>query len=234
MDQVQNDAICCCDLVKNYGSKEKQVKAIRNLSMQVASGTFASIIGKSGSGKSTLLYLLSGLLMPDQGKVWLLGKELGGMSPAEMERFRRRKIGFVFQNYQLLPELTVYENIILPKILDGTPVDEAWAEEIMETLGLRTLCSRYPQQLSGGQQQLAAIGRAFIHRPEIIFADEPTGNLDSRTGEEVLDLLLTVRRLYGPTILLVTHNLDLARSADKLFHLEDGCLLPLEESRNNE
>lgn len=234
MDEIRKYAIQCENIMKTYKNKQIQIQAIRNISMKIVAGNFVSIIGKSGSGKSTLLYLLSGLLPLDGGLVWLLGEKLNDMPLRTIEQFRRQKLGFVFQNYQLLPELTVYENIVLPKILDETSVDTDWAAEIIDTLGIKELLSRYPQQLSGGQQQLVAIGRAFIHQPEIIFADEPTGNLDNRTGEEVLNLLLMMRRLYRPTILLVTHNLNLARSADEIFHLEDGCLLPLEGRRNYE
>ncbi len=217
--------IVCRNLKKTYGNRQRKNEVIHGISLELEKGTFYSMIGKSGSGKTTLLYLLSGLLKADGGEILLEGKNLEQMTEAELERIRRKKIGFVFQDYQLLPELTVRENILLPQILDGQDLDEEWSSQILEKLGLTSLADRFPDELSGGEQQRTAIGRAIVNRPDILFADEPTGNLDNKTSEEVLDFLLSVHREYRPAILLVTHDLDLARSAEVVLHIADGRLL---------
>lgn len=214
--------IRCDQLSKTFGTGAGAVEAVRGVTASFCSGTFYSIIGKSGSGKSTLLNMLSGLLEPTSGKVYYDGVEISKLSRRETEKVRRTQVGFIFQDYQLLPELTVKENIILPQILNDSPVDEVWCNTILERLEITDIAHKYPQELSGGQQQRVAIGRAIIHRPPFIFADEPTGNLDRKTREAVLGLLLEIRSLYDPMILLVTHDLDIARSADTILYIEDG------------
>lgn len=214
--------LTCSNLKKSYGNDSLKTEIIHGIQLELKKGIFYSIIGKSGCGKTTLLYLLSGLLKPDEGQVWLDGKNLEQIKEEEMEDIRRNKIGFVFQDYQLLPELTVKENILLPQILDNRIPQEEWINQILEKLGLSILADKFPYELSGGEQQRTAIGRAIVNRPDIIFADEPTGNLDNKTSEEVLDFLLSVHKEYHPAILMVTHDLDLARSAEVVFHMEDG------------
>lgn len=214
--------IRCELLTKTFGTGASAVTAVREVTASFHAGTFYSIIGKSGSGKSTLLHMLSGILKPTAGKIWYDGVELGTLPQRESEKLRRTQVGFIFQDYQLLPELTVKENILLPLILNDSPIDEAWCETILERLEITDIAHKYPQELSGGQQQRVAIGRAMIHRPPFIFADEPTGNLDRKTRESVLKLLLEIRTLYDPMILLVTHDLDIARSADTILYIEDG------------
>lgn len=214
--------LTCSNLKKSYGNDSRKTEIIHGIALELKKGIFYSIIGKSGCGKTTLLYLVSGLLKPDEGEVWLDGKNLAQRKEEELEEIRRNKIGFVFQDYQLLPELTVKENILLPQILDNRIPQEEWTNQILKNLGLYSLADKFPYELSGGEQQRTAIGRAIVNRPDIIFADEPTGNLDNRTSEEVLDFLLSVHREYHPTILMVTHDLDLARSAEAVFHMEDG------------
>lgn len=217
-------ALRCERLTKVFGSGHSRTVAVREVSQNFEQGKLYSIIGKSGSGKSTLLYLLSGLMKADDGWVEIGGRKLDRYSESQLAALRRKQMGFVFQDYQLLPELTAKENILLPQVLDGQHPDENWCHHVMEQLELTGMADKFPGQLSGGEQQRVAIGRAAINRPAILFADEPTGNLDKKTGEAVLDFLLAVQALYQPTILLVTHDLDVARCADQLLRMEDGRL----------
>ncbi len=218
-------AIRCENLGKTYGTGKQAVHAVNGITAQFEPGTFYSIIGRSGSGKSTFLYLLSGILMPDQGEVYYGKYALSKMKQRQLERYRRRHTGFIFQDYRLLEELTVKENILLPAVLDGKEADLNWCEAVMESLDIRDIANKFPHELSGGQQQRTAIGRAIMNKPACLFADEPTGNLDKKTGEAVLDFLLRIRELYRPMILLVTHDLDIARSADVMLQIEDGRLV---------
>lgn len=216
--------IRCEDLYKAFGQGRAKTKAIQGITASFSTGHFYSIIGTSGSGKSTFLHLLSGFLFPDSGSIYYGNILINSLTRKEMESIRRKHIGFVFQDYQLLPELSVRENIMLPLIFNHIPVDDEWCNTILDKLGIFNIASKYPRELSGGEQQRVAIGRAMIHQPPFIFADEPTGNLDKKTSESVLNLLLDMRKLYDPMILLVTHDLDIARSADKIIYIEDGRL----------
>ena len=209
---------------KYYGNSGNITKAIKDISFSVEAGEFLGIMGASGSGKTTLLHLLAGMEKPDSGTVWLNGVELSQLTEVSLARLRRRHMGFVFQDYQLLPELTVEENICLPFLLDKKEIDFDWLKILLEALSLTELQNRYPTELSGGEQQRTAVARAISQRPSILFADEPTGNLDKKTSEELLDFLLKLHRKYDLTILLVTHDLDIARCGDKILLLEDGCL----------
>ena len=190
--------------------------------MEIEAGEFAAIVGSSGSGKTTLLNMLGALDRPDSGTVTIDGSELTAMSEEERTVFRRRKIGFVFQNYNLVPILSVYENIVLPLELDGQPPQADWISQVIDALGLTEKADAMPNTLSGGQQQRVAIARALAARPSLLLADEPTGNLDSKTGQDVMRLMLETSRQYQQTILLITHNDQIARMADRVFHLEDG------------
>ncbi|MGM9942446.1 MAG: ABC transporter ATP-binding protein [Bulleidia sp.] len=213
--------IRCENLHKIYGKGDGATHAVRGVNAVFEPGTFYSIIGKSGSGKSTLLYLLSGLLNMDEGEIFYDDVPLSTMKEEEKLQLKRR-ISLVFQNYQLLPELTVRENILLPCFLHDEQIDQTWCDVILDRLQIREIENKYPDQLSGGQQQRTAIGRAFMTKPEYLFCDEPTGNLDRKTSESVLHLLLEVRDLCNPLIILATHDLDIARSADIVMHIEDG------------
>ena len=210
------------NLTKIYGENENEVKALYQVDMCVQAGEFTAIVGTSGSGKTTLLHLLGGLDYPTDGKVLINGKDLGALSQDKLTVFRRRNIGFVFQNYNLMPILNVYENIVLPLRLDGADTDSDYVDEVMRVLKLEDKCDRMPQTLSGGQQQRVAIARALVTKPAVILADEPTGNLDSRTSMEVIGLLKTSAVKFGQTILLVTHNDELAGMADRIIRIEDG------------
>lgn len=214
----------CKNLHKTYGKGNHASYALRGISASFEEDCFYSVIGKSGSGKSTLLHVLSGLVNFDEGEVLYEGVSLSSMNEQEKETLKR-KIGIVFQNYQLLPELTVKENILLPIVLLREEVDDAWCNKIMEKLQITDIQNKYPDELSGGQQQRCAIGRAFIKHPKYLFCDEPTGNLDKKTSASVLEFLLEIRELCKPTIILVTHDLDIARSADVILHIEDGKLI---------
>ena len=187
-------------------------------------GEFVSIVGTSGSGKSTLLHMLGGLDRPTAGKVIVDGKDIFSLKDEALTIFRRRKIGFVFQSYNLVPVLNVYENIVLPIELDGNKVDKGYVEELIETLGIREKLQNLPGQLSGGQQQRVAIARALAAKPAIVLADEPTGNLDSRTSQDVLGLLKVTGEKFGQTIVMITHNPDLAQLADRIVRIEDGMI----------
>ena len=205
------------DLKKYYGAGEAQVKALDGVNLSVEEGEFVSIVGTSGSGKSTLLHMLGGLDRPSSGSVLVGGKDIFSLKDDELTIFRRRKIGFVFQSYNLVPVLNVYENIVLPIELDGTQVDQ-----VIATLGLSDRLTRLPSQLSGGQQQRVAIARALAAKPAIVLADEPTGNLDSKTSQDVLGLIKITSRKFGQTIVMITHNDEIAQLADRIVRIEDG------------
>ncbi len=209
-------------LKKYYGSGDNIVKALDGVDFSVEDGEFVAVVGTSGSGKSTLLHMAGGLDNPTEGHVMVDGKEISQMTADELTIFRRRQIGFVFQNYNLIPMLTVYENIILPIELDGNKVDEAYVGGIMELLHLDDKRNRFPNHLSGGQQQRVAIARAIASKPALILADEPTGNLDSKTGQEVLGLLKQTSERFHQTLVMVTHNLEIAQLADRTVRMEDG------------
>ena len=209
-------------LKKIYGSGENAVHALDGVDLSVEKGEFVAIVGTSGSGKSTLLHMLGGLDRPTSGTVTVDGRELGSLKDEELTIFRRRKIGFVFQNYNLVPILNVMENIALPVRLDGRAVDEGYVQEIIRTLGLETKLQNLPSNLSGGQQQRVAIARALAAKPAIILADEPTGNLDSRTSQDVLGLLKVTSQRFSQTIVMITHNEEIAQLADRIIRIEDG------------
>ena len=210
------------DLRKVYGSGDTEVRALDGVDLTVEKGEFVAVVGTSGSGKSTLLHMLGGLDRPTGGTVTVDGKELSAMRDEELTIFRRRKIGFVFQNYNLVPVLNVYENIVLPIQLDGNAPDKAYVERIIETLGLEAKLQNLPNNLSGGQQQRVAIARALAAKPVIILADEPTGNLDSATSLDVMGLLKVTAQKFSQTIVMITHNEELAQMADRIIRIEDG------------
>lgn len=210
------------DLCKSYGSGENSVQALNHVSISVENGEFVAVIGTSGSGKSTLLNLLGGLDTPTSGEVLISGKKLFQMNEEARTIFRRRNIGFVFQNYNLVPVLNVYENIVLPIELDGTKVDTEYVKTILHTLGLEQKVQAMPNQLSGGQQQCVAIARALAAKPAILLADEPTGNLDSKTGMDVIALLKMTSQAFHQTIVMITHNEEIALIADRMIRIEDG------------
>lgn len=210
------------NLTKYYGAEPLLVKAIDGISLEIEQGSFTAIVGTSGSGKSTLLHMLGGLDTPTSGNIYVDGQELSGMGKNELAIFRRRKIGFIFQNYNLMPNLTVYDNIVLPVELDGRSVDKEYFTIIARTLGLEDKLNRKPNKLSGGQQQRVAIARALAAKPAIILADEPTGNLDSHTSGEVIGLLKTTSEKFYQTIVMITHNEEIAQSVDRTIRIEDG------------
>ncbi len=216
------DILIAENLHRTYMDLGVPVSAVNGVSLTVAEGSFTAVIGKSGSGKTTLLRLLSGLDRPDAGSVQIDGQELEKMSRREQAAFRRRRIGFVFQDYSLLPELTAGENILLPLLLDGRKGDEVRLRELASLLGIETALNRRPRQLSGGEQQRTAIARALVANPAVVFADEPTGNLDAAAGQDVVTLLHASQRALGQTVVLVTHDMDLARPADRLLTISDG------------
>lgn len=210
------------DLKKIYGGGETAVHALDGLNLSVEKGEFLAIVGTSGSGKSTLLHMLGGLDRPTSGTVTVDGRDIFTLKDEELTIFRRRKIGFVFQNYNLVPVLNVYENIVLPIQLDGNQPDEAYVNQIIETLGLQTKLQNLPGNLSGGQQQRVAIARALATKPAIILADEPTGNLDSKTSQDVLGLLKVTSQKFSQAIVMITHNEEIAQLADRIVRIEDG------------
>ncbi len=210
------------DLKKTYGKGSNEVHALKGVDLSVEKGEFLAIVGTSGSGKSTLLHMLGGLDRPTSGNVTIDGKDIFSLKDEELTIFRRRKIGFVFQSFNLVPVLTVYENIVLPLELDGKKPDDDYINEIIETLGLKEKLNVYPNQLSGGQQQRVAIARALSSAPAIILADEPTGNLDSKTSQDVLSLLKVSSERYSQTIIMITHNEEIAQLADRVIRIEDG------------
>ena len=210
------------DLRKIYGSGDTEVKALDGVNLSVENGEFVAIVGTSGSGKSTLLHMLGGLDRPTEGTVTVDGKNIFELKDEALTIFRRRKIGFVFQSYNLVPVLNVYENIVLPIQLDGRKVDEKFIGQIVKTLGLDGRLDALPSQLSGGQQQRVAIARALAAAPAIILADEPTGNLDSKTSQDVLGLLKVTSQKFAQTIVMITHNEEIAQMADRIIRIEDG------------
>ena len=210
------------DLRKIYGSGDTEVRALDGVHLSVENGEFVAIVGTSGSGKSTLLHMLGGLDRPTEGTVTVDGKNIFELKDEALTIFRRRKIGFVFQSYNLVPVLNVYENIVLPIQLDGRKVDEKFIAQIVKTLGLDGRLDALPNQLSGGQQQRVAIARALAAAPAIILADEPTGNLDSRTSQDVLGLLKVTSQKFSQTIVMITHNEEIAQLADRIIRIEDG------------
>ena len=210
------------DLRKHYGSGETEVRALDGVDLTVEKGEFAAVVGTSGSGKSTLLHMLGGLDRPTSGSVTVDGKNIFSLKDEALTIFRRRKIGFVFQNYNLVPVLSVYENIVLPIQLDGQKPDTAYVDQIIETLGLEKKLRNLPNNLSGGRQQRVAIARALAAKPAIILADEPTGNLDSRTSQDVMALLKITSQKFVQTIVMITHNEEIAQTADRVIHIEDG------------
>ncbi|MBO6154463.1 MAG: ABC transporter ATP-binding protein [Lachnospiraceae bacterium] len=211
-------------LKKYYNQTSVVVKAIDGVDISVSRGEFVAVVGTSGSGKSTLLHMLGGLDRPTEGKVYIDGKDIFSLKDEELTVFRRRKIGFVFQAYNLVPVLNVYENIVLPIQLDGNEVEEDYVNEIIDILGLTEKKNSMPNQLSGGQQQRVAIARALATKPSIILADEPTGNLDSRTSLDVMGLLKTTSNKLNQTMILITHNEEIAQMADRIIRIEDGVL----------
>ena len=213
------------NLKKYYGKGESQVKALDGIDLSIEKGKFTAIIGASGSGKTTLLNMIGALDRPDEGEVIVDGVRLSGMKEKELAVFRRSKVGFVYQNFNLVPTLTVRENILFPLSLSGNTPDMAFFQEITQTLGLSERLDAFPEQLSGGGQQRAAIARALIMRPALILADEPTGNLDSRNGQNVLGLLKLSVETWHQTLIMITHNLELAQMADRVVRIEDGRIL---------
>ena len=209
-------------LCKFYGAGENQIKAVNQVDIQIEQGEFVAIVGTSGSGKSTLLNMIGGLDVPTTGKVIVDGKELSALNDEQLTIFRRRKIGFIFQNYNLVPVLNVYENIVLPVELDGNKVDKKFMDEVVHMLALEDKLNNLPNNLSGGQQQRVAIARALISKPAIVLADEPTGNLDSRTSNDVLGLLKVTSQKFHQTLVMITHNSEIAQLADRIIRIEDG------------
>lgn len=210
------------NLVKIYGEEPNIVKALNNVTIDVNKGEFIAIIGTSGSGKSTLLNMVGGLDIPTSGEVIIDGKKISNMKDEELTVFRRRNIGFIFQNYNLVPILNVYENIVLPIELDGVKIDKEYVDSIINTLGLSEKLTNMANNLSGGQQQRVAIARALATKPSIILADEPTGNLDSKTSMDVIGLLKTTSKKFNQTMIMITHNEEIAQLADRIIRIEDG------------
>lgn len=212
------------NICKTYGSGETAVKALKNINFSVPKGQYAAIIGESGSGKSTLLNMIGALDLPTSGKVFIDGKDIFSMNEQKLTIFRRRNIGFIFQAFNLVPELTVEQNIIFPLLLDYQKPDKAYLEELLTVLNLKERRNHLPNQLSGGQQQRVAIGRALITRPALILADEPTGNLDTQNSREVIALLKKASKKYQQTILMITHNRSIAQTSDRVLQVSDGVL----------
>ena len=210
------------NLKKYYGNGENLVKAIDNANIDIKEGEFVAIVGKSGSGKSTLLHIMGGLDNPTEGKVYINDKDIFSLKEEELTIFRRRNIGFIFQNFNLIPSLNVWENITLPVGLDGKEINKPFVTDIINSLGLESKVDALPNTLSGGQQQRVAIARALVARPAIILADEPTGNLDSKTSDEVMSLLKTMIKKYNQTLVMITHDETIAQMADRVIYIEDG------------
>lgn len=212
-------------LVKQYGKDDNAVLAVNDISFSVEQGEFVAIVGSSGSGKSTLLHLLGGVDRPTSGKVYIQGEDIYSLNSDKIAIFRRRQVGLIYQFYNLIPILNVKENITLPCELDGRTPDKSELDELINTLGLKDRVTHLPNQLSGGQQQRVSIGRALINHPAILLADEPTGNLDSRSSDEIVELLKLSNQKYNQTIVMITHNLEIAKIADRILRIEDGKLV---------
>lgn len=210
------------NLNKIYGSGEAEVKALKNINLNIEQGEFVAIVGQSGSGKSTLLHLIGGVDIPSSGEVIIDGKNIYKLKEKELSILRRRKLGFIFQFFNLIPVLTAQENIEMPVLLDNEKIDKKYMNELLRILGLEERKNNYPSQLSGGQQQRVSIGRALANKPSIILADEPTGNLDSKISKEVLELLKYCAKKYNQTLILITHDINIAKSADRVITIEDG------------
>ncbi|UWP60363.1 ABC transporter ATP-binding protein [Ruminococcus gauvreauii] len=217
-------------LKKYYGEEPTVVKALDGVDLEIEQGSFTAIVGKSGSGKSTMLHMIGGLDTPTEGSIQVAGRELSSMNDDELTVFRRRQIGFVFQSYNLVPILNAYENIVLPIELDGGKADKEFVMEIVRMIGMEKKLKNMPNQMSGGEQQRVAIARALASKPAVLLADEPTGNLDSRTSQDVLGLLKTTGERFGQTIVMITHNEQIAQMADAIIRIEDGKIV---ESRWN-
>lgn len=221
------------NLTKVYGKGENRVEALKNINLTVNKGEFVAIIGASGSGKSTLLHLLGGLDRPTSGKVIIDGENIYDYKEDRLAIFRRRKIGFVFQFFNLIPVLDVEENIALPAMMDNDKIDKEYLKEIIELLGLKERKNHLPSELSGGQQQRVSIGRALLNKPSLIFADEPTGNLDSKNSKEVIELLKVTAKKYNQTLILITHDINIAEEAERVITIEDGNIISDKYLRNN-
>ena len=228
------EIVKCEKLSKIYGSGQTLVTALDQVELSVRQGEFVAINGSSGSGKSTLLHMLGGVDRPSGGKFWIEGTDLAGLNEKQSSIFRRRKVGIVYQFYNLIPSINIRQNILLPMLLDGRRPDEKRFDELVETLGLKDRLTHLPSQISGGQQQRAAIARALIYRPAILLADEPTGNLDRRNSDEILGLLKLSNKKYRQTILLITHDERVAVEADRVITIEDGKIIADERIRPNE
>ena len=229
---VEMEILKCENVSKIYGSGDTEIKALDNVSFSIEKGEFVSIIGPSGSGKSTLLHILGGVDKPTEGKVFIDGTDIHSLSEDKLAIFRRRQIGLVYQFYNLMPVLNIDENIALPHLLDGRELDKERLDQIVDHLGLTDRRHNLPNQLSGGQQQRVSIGRALYSHPAILLADEPTGNLDRKTGEEIIDLLKESNKVNKQTLLLITHDEGLAMQADRVISIEDGRVIKNEKVRN--
>lgn len=221
----------CEHLTKTYGSGSTTVNALNGVDLAIKKGSFVAVVGTSGSGKSTLLHLLGGVDRPTSGHIFIEDTDIASLSEKQMSIFRRRKVGLIYQFYNLIPTLDIRQNILLPMLLDGQKPDENRFAELVQTLGLTDRLTHLPHQLSGGQQQRAAIGRALIYRPAIVMADEPTGNLDRKNSQEILSLLKASNRRYNQTVLLITHDERLALEADRIITIEDGRIISDREVR---
>lgn len=219
------------DLCKSYGSGEIKVEALKNINISVKQGEFVAIVGASGSGKSTLLHLLGGIDKPTSGSVIVDGADIYTLSEKELAVFRRRKVGFIFQSYNLVPVLTAEENMTMPLLLDNREVDQKYFEELLAILGLQDRRNHLPSELSGGQQQRVSIGRAMVYKPSIILADEPTGNLDSKNSKDIIELLQFSVKKYHQTLIVITHDLKIATAADRVITIDDGCIVKDEVMR---
>jgi len=225
LDGATTTAVAAADVTRRYGSGEAAVDALRGVTIAIERGQFAAIMGPSGSGKSTLMHVLAGLDQPTSGIVHIAGEDITAMNDAQLTKLRRAHIGFVFQAFNLLPTLTAEENILLPLQLAGRKPDRAWYEAVVERVGLADRTTHRPSELSGGQQQRVAVARALVAEPTVLFADEPTGNLDSKSSHEVLELLRDAAASFGQTTVMVTHDTDAAAAADRLVHIEDGLIV---------
>jgi putative ABC transport system ATP-binding protein len=224
-DMTDSAIVSCTDLGRVYGEGEATVHALRGVTLEFPAGQYTAIMGPSGSGKSTLMHLLAGLDTPTSGSVTVDGKEIGGLGDKALTQLRRDSLGFVFQSFNLVPVLTAEENILLPLTLAGRKVDKEWLDRLIDSVGLADRLTHRPAELSGGQQQRVAVARALVHRPAVVFADEPTGNLDTHSSEEVLGLLRTAAADLGQTVVMVTHDPEAASHADRLIVLRDGLVV---------